>query len=372
MFLVFGCAGVIGLVLLVFTLTSPRYASEGNYSEAQTAGEVTTPLEEVPEVTEGAGAPSLSMGIGGDVTFGLAVADVIEREGAAYPWAAVAPLFEDYDVTVANLEGPFCRGSEPNPDQPSIYLRGDASYAAPMADAGIDAVCLANDHIMDYGTAGLEETLNTLRAEEIGVFGAGSNKRAADQPLLIESANGASVALLSFCDVAPPAYVAGDDSPGVSRASLDGIREIVGTAAGEAPYVVVFVHWGDVGSADITSRQREIAQACVDAGADLVVGSHPHVVQGIEVISGVPIIYSLGNLVFSSESEAGKNAVFAGCSFSGDRLTRLDLIPLRVEGARPTPLAGEQAESVLRQLEATSPGVGLEISPLTGTATLRL
>jgi hypothetical protein len=148
-FLVFGCTALIGLVLLVFTLTSPRYA-DGNGNGVQTAGEVIQPQEAKPKSTASAAVLPLSLGLGGDVAYGLAVADVIAREGPAYPWAGVSALLDIYDVTVVNLEGPLCRGTTPNTDQPSVYLRGDASCAAPMADAGIDAVCLANDHIMDY------------------------------------------------------------------------------------------------------------------------------------------------------------------------------------------------------------------------------
>lgn len=370
LFLVCGCTAVIGLVLLVFTLTSPREYSNAQ-GDTHTEGEVIRVPEQEHQAPVSAGAPPLSLGLGGDVAFGPAVADIIAREGPAFLWTEASPLFDAYDITAVNLEGPLCRGATPNAVQSSVYLRGDASCAAPMAEAGIDAVCLANDHIMDYGAAGLEETLNILRAEELGAFGAGSGRSAAERPLVLETGNGASIALLSFCDVAPPAFSAGEDTPGISTASLERIGEMVGTAARDAHYVAVFVHWGEVGSQEITPRQREIATACVDAGADLVAGCHPRVVQGIEVLDGVPVIYSLGNLVFSPESEAGKAAIFAGCRFSGGRLTGLEIVPLRVEGARPVPLSGEQAENALKYLEAASPGVQLEISPATGTATIR-
>jgi nucleotide-binding universal stress UspA family protein len=373
-FLVFGCTAVIGLVLLVFTLTSPRYADDSRSSrnDVQTAGEVVQPQETQSQPVASTGMLPLSLGVGGDVSFGLAMADIVAAEGAAYPWTEVSALLDIYDISVANLEGPLCRGTSPNPAQSTVCMKGDTSCAAPMADAGIDVVCLSNDHIMDYGAAGLEETLNILRAEELAAFGAGSSKSAAEQPLVLNTENGATIALLSFCDVAPPAYTAGVDTPGISQASLEDIGEAVATAAQGAQYVAVFVHWGEVGSPEITTRQREIARACVEAGADLVVGCHPHVVQGIELLDGVPVIYSLGNLVFSSDSEMGKTAIFAGCGFSGGRLTSLEIIPLRVEGAHPVPLYGEQAENVLRSLQEASPGVRLEVSSATGTATVGL
>jgi poly-gamma-glutamate capsule biosynthesis protein CapA/YwtB (metallophosphatase superfamily) len=373
-FLVAGCALVVGVVLLVFELTSPRYP-EGNNARAGyagMAGEAVEAQQEQAAEAQGADAPPLSLGLGGDVSFGLAVADILAREDPAYPWTEVSALFGEYDFTAVNLEGPLCRGGKPNPDQPSVNLRGDASCAGPMAAAGIDAVSLANDHIMDYGASGLEETLNILRAEKLGTFGAGSDRRTAEQPLVLRAEGGASVALLSFSDVAPASYAAGEDSPGVSTASTASIEEMVGRAAEESSYVVVFMHWGGVGSAEITPRQRELARICVRAGADLVAGCHPRVVQGMELIDGVPVLYSLGNLLFSADSEEGKNAIFAGCRFAGGRVVSMEIIPLRVEGAKPARLEGEAAESVLLQLKAASPGVELEISPEAAAATLEI
>lgn len=366
-FLAYGCILLFGLILLVFILTEPRYADEmgGTSGGTQTAGEVVWAEERAEAEPD---APPLSLGLGGDVTFGLEIADIVAREGTAYPWEEITSLFGEYDITAVNLEGPLCRGNSPGTSQASVLLRGDASCAAPMAGAGIDAVCLANDHAMDYGTAGLEETLNILRAHDVGVCGAGSSRSAAERPLVLAGENGATVALISFCDVAPENWAAGEDTPGIARAGLERIEELVGQAALEAHYVVVFVHWGEIGSQEIAPRQREIAKACVDAGADLVAGCHSHVVQGIEVISGVPVIYSLGNLVFPSDSEAGKNALFAGCHFEGGCLAGLEIVPLRIEGGRPVPLSGSEAENALRLLETASPGVRMEISATTATA----
>ncbi|MEW6553467.1 MAG: CapA family protein [Actinomycetota bacterium] len=370
-FLVFGCTAVVGLVLLVFSLTSPRYDDGDSGIHTQTAGEFIQATE-AEERSSSAATPTLSLGVGGDVTFGLAVADLIAQGEPAYPWAEVSPLFGLYDFTVVNLEGPLCSGTISSSTRDSLDMRGDTCNAATMAEAGIDALSLANDHIMDYGAAGLEETLSALGAQGLGGFGAGTGAAAAERPLLLEAPSGATIALLSFSDVATPTSAAGEDTPGVCEASLEDLEEKVGAAARQAHYVAVFVHWGEVGSAEITRRQREIAAACVAGGADLVVGCHPHVVQGIEVISGVPVIYSLGNLVYSSESEAGKNSIFAACRFNMGRLTSLEIIPLRVEGGRPTPLYDGQAEELLRGLKAASPGVDLEISPATSTATLGL
>lgn len=357
LFLIGGCALVALLITLVFAFTP------STKKRVEVQGVKALPEEETADELEGEESPPLSLGLGGDVCFGLDVAPFIAGNGPGYPWSEITPLLESYDITAVNLEGPLCHGENPHPDQPSFHVRGEDSCASPMAAAGVDAVCLANDHIMDYGSQGLEETLNLLRGEGIDSFGAGASGQVAAEPLIKENEGGARVALLAFCDVAPPSYYASEDSPGLSEAALDRIQEMVSAAAEKAPYVVVILHWGDMGSKDITPRQIELAHACVDAGADFVAGSHPHVIQGIEVWEGVPIMYSLGNLVYFSQSEEGKMGLLAGCYFDEGRLTKLEFVPLRVEEARPAGAVGEMAASILQEVASASPGVEIEISP---------
>ncbi|MDY6796918.1 MAG: CapA family protein [Actinomycetota bacterium] len=359
LFLVTGCimiALVIGLVFAFTPTSSPReeepvrtysyqpYASSHGEAEA---------LEE-PAV--------LSLGIGGDVCLGLEVADLVQGEDSGYLWTEVSDLFDGYDLVAVNLESPLCRYSEPHEDQLSVHIRGDDDCASPMAEAGVDAVCLANDHIMDFGSQGLEETLNALRSEEIGSYGAGPSASMASKPLIEEGDNGASVALLAFCDVAPASYAAGEDSPGLAAASSEEMASAVDDAGMEADYVAVILHWGDMGSNVVTDRQRELAHTCVEAGADLVAGCHPHVIQGLEVWQGVPIIYSLGNLVYYSQGEEGKSGLFAGCYFEDGSLASLELIPMRIEGAKPAQASGDEAQLILQEMAALCPEADVEIS----------
>jgi poly-gamma-glutamate capsule biosynthesis protein CapA/YwtB (metallophosphatase superfamily) len=366
LFLIGGCALVALLITLVFAFTP------STKKRVEVQGVKALPEEETADELEGEESPPLSLGLGGDVCFGLDVAPFIAGNGPGYPWSEITPLLESYDITAVNLEGPLCRSKYAHPEQPSFHVRGENSCASSMSAAGVDAVCLANDHIMDYGSQGLEETLNLLHGEEMDSFGAGASEQVAAEPLIRENEEGARIALLAFCDVAPPSYSATEDSPGLSEAALDRIQEMVGAAAEKASYVVVVMHWGDVGSKEITPRQRELAHACVGAGADLVAGGHPHVIQGIEVWEGVPIMYSLGNLVFFSQSEEGKGGLFAGCYFNEGRLTALELVPLRVEGARPASAVGEMAVSILQEVASASPGVEIEISPQGNKAYVKL
>lgn len=370
-FLISGCAGVTLLVLLVFTFAPTKTPQRGAVVEVK--GEVATAggmaAGGTLEADDGS-VPPLSLAVGGDVCFGLGTADYMAASGPAYPWAEIAALLSACDFSVANLEGPLCRSGTPHPDQPTNHIKGDASCAPPMAAAGLDALCLANDHIMDYGSAGLEETLNILSGQDMEGFGAGPSRQVAEQPLVMEADNGARLALVAFCDVAPPSYAAGENSPGISAAASERVAGAVSRAAEEAPYVMAYFHWGELSSPYITARQRELARAAVAAGADLVVGCHSHMVQGMEIWQGVPVIYSLGNLVFSARSSEEWSGILASCRFADGRLAELEITPLRLDGARPAALCGAEAEAALQQIVGRSPGADLHITPGEGRARL--
>lgn len=367
-FLILSTTGFLLVVSLIFAFTpSSPDINEGVRVEGEgVAGEGGGAREEVADM-EGAG--SLTLGLGGDVSFGLEAEAIVAARGAGYPWEEIAPLLAECDFNAVNLESTLCRGGAPNPAQTTFLARGDISCAAAMSEAGVDAVNLANDHAMDYNSSGLEETLNNLHGQAIEAFGAGPSLDAAVTPVVLEAGSGARLALLSFCDVAPASYAATADFPGISVATAEGVAEAV-RAAAESNYVVVYFHWGELNSPYVTDRQRELAQAAVTAGADLVVGSHPHVVQGIEVWQGVPILYSLGNLIFSASSTESWNGVFASCRFDGGSLADLEIVPLRLDGARPAPLEGDEAVAALEELASRSPSVELEISPSQGRSRL--
>jgi len=367
-FLVLGCLAVVLLVFTVFALTGPPTSPEGPSLAVDTevAG------EEISATEEAAPAGSVSLGLGGDVTFGLEVAYFLQQNGVDYPWGEIRDLLGSYDHVVVNLEGPLCRGQGEGARTACLPVRGDVACAAPMAEAGVDAVCLANDHAMDYGPSGLEEALSVLRGAGLAYCGVGPSLQEAERPLLLQGPSGGRVAVLSFCDVAPASSVAGAATPGVAAADPQRMEEAIRAARQEADYVVTLLHWGELWSSEVTDRQRELARVCAEAGADLVVGNHPHVVQGVEMISGTPVFYSLGNLVYHSQNEEGRKGIFLGCTFSHGALTGLVINPIEINDARPDLPRTDRAEAFLRELAASSPGVRLEMRREAGTAVLRL
>ncbi len=349
--------------VLVFLATAPR----NGQAERPCAAVEDNPKAEASAPEKPVSSGALTLGVGGDVTFALEMAQLVASYGPEYPWGNLIELLREYRFFAVNLEGVLCgTGHAVNPDQTSYPMRGDVSCARAMAEAGVDAVCLGNDHAMDFGSSGLEESLNVLRMAGIAAVGAGASLRAALEPAVLRDEEGGEVALLSFSDVGSPSYAAEEGRAGVAPAEAAVVEEAVRRAADAHPYVVVFMHWGEIGSSEVTGRQRELASVCARSGADLVVGCHPHVTQGMELVEGVPVFYSLGNLVFYPQSEEGRRGIFLGCRFAAGVLDRLEVIPILIEAGRPAPMSGGAAEDFLRAWRERCPEEGLELQERDG------
>ena len=193
------------------------------------------------------------------------------------------------------------------PVQKSFDLKAPPQAAQALALAGFDLVSQANNHAMDFGYAGLTDTQKYLGQYGIATVGAGANAAAAQTPVII-TRNGLRMAFLAYVDVPPEksgfdphTWAATASSPGVAWADPEQIRADVQAARQKADVVIVLLHSGieitDVIN-NISANQRLDAQTAIDAGAALVIGSHPHVLQQIEPYHGGLIAYSLGNFVF--------------------------------------------------------------------------
>ncbi|MPZ99378.1 MAG: hypothetical protein GEU80_08595 [Dehalococcoidia bacterium] len=241
---------------------------------------------------------SVTLAAVGDLMLDRDVEALMLEHGAGYPFERVLPLLEA-DLLVGNLEGTFTERWE---GLDKFYTFNTAPELADgLALAGFDGVSLANNHATDYGVEGLRDTLETLEAADVGVFGAGAGRDSAEAPLLLE-ANGLTVALLGFSDIDETIF-ADDASMGVAKAEVEAIGERVEQARSQADFVVVMLHAGTEYVREPTSRQRELARSAIDAGAGVVVGHHPHVVQPWERYRDGIILYSLGNFVFDLDAE---------------------------------------------------------------------
>lgn len=209
-------------------------------------------------------------------------------------------LIGESDYFAANQEFPFSSRGQQAPDKQYTF-RLPESRVSLMNEIGVDLVTLANNHALDFGTDALLDTVSTLDQAGILHVGAGADSEAARQPAIVD-VNGVRVGFIGASRVIPVAsWTAGASSPGMLTAYDPAL--LVQTIQETRPlcdYLVVLIHWGVERAEMPVDHQTSLGRQCIDAGADLVVGSHPHVLQGIEYYRGKPIVYSLGNFIFGS------------------------------------------------------------------------
>ena len=287
-----------------------------------------------------------TLGLGVDFPFAGGTAEIVSRyccstRGALLPRArrtgnagAVRDLLANADLSIANFENPA-------PDD-FIYHPGGYRFSADPAliegvkNAGIDWVSLANNHIGDSGAGGIADTIANLDRWGIAHGGAGANLAAARAPSILD-AGGIKVAILGY-DTIKPAYGASATAAGSNQMSPTRVREDVAAArALGADLVVVFPHWGVEYTANPTAYQRSLAHAAIDAGADIVIGNHPHWAGAVEVYKGKPTFYALGDFVFNIDrSEQTEEGITLELTYSGTRLVQAQMHPyLILDGSQP-------------------------------------
>lgn len=238
---------------------------------------------------------AVSMVFVGDVMLDDAPGRVVRKGRDPFKW--VAHWLRDADLRVANLESVVATTGTPEPDKPYTF-RAHPRVLGPLS-RHFDAVGLANNHAGDYGPAALMQTLDLLKQRGIRHFGAGADLAQAHTPLIIER-SGLRIALLGYNEFFPRSFEADVDKPGIAWSEDAQVRRDIELARRQhrADLVIPVMHWGWEYEPLARPRQRELARLMLAAGADAVVGGHPHVTQDIEIVGGKPVFYSLGNFVF--------------------------------------------------------------------------
>ncbi len=212
------------------------------------------------------------------------------------PLAAFDDVLRQADYVIGNLECPVATRGEPLANK--IYTFRAHPRALSTLAGRFDAVSVANNHSGDYGQSAFVETLEHLARRGIQAFGGGRNLSEAHQPLFVER-QGMRIALLAYNEFKPRSFEAGADWPGIAWSEdSQVVADIRAARAAGADIVIPFMHWGWERETQANDRQRQLARRMIDAGADVVVGTHPHVTQGVEYYRGKLIVYSLGNFVF--------------------------------------------------------------------------
>jgi hypothetical protein len=269
----------------------------------------------------------------GDITFGEQVGPAIARYGPAYPWTGVAATLRGADVTTGNLETAVSERGVAAVKQ--YVFRGTPGALPPLSRrAGFDVLTLANNHAGDYGPAALLDTVAAVRAAGIQPIGAGADELAARRPAVVR-AGGLRIAFLGYSDVNPLGFPATATTPGTARADPAAIAADVRASRRRADLVVCFFHWGVELRPEPDARQQELARACLAAGAQVVLGAHPHVFGPVTQPTRRSLVaWTLGNFVFPSSGATAQTAILQ---------VRLDargvhgyrLIPVRIDGFVP-------------------------------------
>lgn len=216
-----------------------------------------------------------------------------------FPFLKISDTLKKADILVGNLEGPI---SDKGTKVGSIYsFRAAPESIEGLTYAGFDVLSLANNHAFDYGRLALEDTFLRLKENEIDYIGAGLNATEAFSPL-IKEVNGFKIGFLAYTNLGPKGWRAGANSPGlawINENSFEELKKNISLARTKSDILVVSLHAGEEYITDPPNYfQTSFAQLAIDAGADIVIGHHPHVVQKNEEYNGGYIFYSLGNFVF--------------------------------------------------------------------------
>jgi poly-gamma-glutamate synthesis protein (capsule biosynthesis protein) len=237
----------------------------------------------------------------GDMMLNRGVEYRIKREGDGnfkFPFLKVAEALEGTDILFGNLEGPI---SDKGIKVGSIYsFRNNPEAIEGLTFAGFDVISLANNHAFDYGREALEDTFLRLKNAGIDYVGAGFNKGEAYSPV-VKEINGMRIGVLAYTNLGPETWKATEINSGIawiSERDFEKIKKDIKNAKSQADILIVSLHSGEEYQKEPTRFQIDFAKMAIDAGADLVVGHHPHVTQKNETYNDKYIFYSLGNFVF--------------------------------------------------------------------------
>lgn len=296
------------------------------------------------------GPPSITLAFGGDVHFVEADDGVpnrtwklLDRPETAF--GPVAEWFTAADVAMVNLETAVTTGGTPEPKR-FLFRAPPAAYEAVRA-AGIDVVSLANNHALDYGREGLADTLAYAAQAGVPVVGAGPDAAAAYAPWVVEVA-GVRIAVLGFSQVHElwESWRAEEDRAGIAYA-LDERRALAAVEAAQeaADVVVVYMHWGEEGNHCPTGEMTRFAELVAGAGADLVVGTHAHVLLGGGWLGRTYVQYGLGNFLWWRDEAFSNDTGALWVTLRGAEVESVELRPAVISAGTGQPIPAEGAEA---------------------------
>lgn len=297
--------------------------------------------------------PEVSLLAVGDIMLSRSVEQMmISKNDWQWPFALVATTTSQADISFANLETPLTPGRIIKTGE--FAFRSDPQSIAGLKSAGFDILSLANNHIPNFGQAGLDSTFQILGENNIFYVGAGIDDVQARQPIIM-SIKGLKFGFLAYNDpsVVPVSYQAKESQAGTAFMDIDSLKEDIARLKPQVDWLIVSMHSGDEYQARPNKKQIEFAHTAIDAGADVVIGHHPHVVQTMEEYQGKYIFYSLGNFVFDQLwSEDTRRGLIVKIIFTKDTIKTPEFIPVYInQYFQPEVATGTVAEKIIKRLK---------------------
>lgn len=272
-------------------------------------------------------------------------------------------VMEEADIFMVNNEFTYTTRGEALPEK-AFTFRSNPKNINLLKDMGVDLVSLANNHAYDFGEMSLLDSIETLEANDMSFVGAGRNLEEAREPYYV-TINGIKIAIVAATQIErldnPDTKGATENQAGVfrcfSEAELSRLLETVKLAKAESDFVVIYIHWGTENTDELDWAQTYQAPKLADAGADVIIGSHTHCLQQIDIIKGVPVIYSVGNFWFNSKKL--DNGLIR-LTFTKDELESFEFLPGIQENCSTALALDGEKNRIIQYMRSISPNVTIE------------
>ncbi len=355
------------------TIPITEIQSDNSASEENPEAEETPQPIVIPEEDEGythifspAVDDAITIGFAGDILFDdhYAVGNAFRNHGNSAVGVVGTSLLEkmnNVDIMMVNNEFPYSNGGSPTEGK-TYTFRARPETASILNEMGVDIVGLANNHAYDYGETALLDTFNTLESVGIEYAGAGRNIDEASHTIYYITESGRKFAIICATQIErlsnPDTKEATATSAGVFRC-LDDTRllERITEAKEKDAFVIVFIHWGTESTQELDYLQRDQAAEIAAAGADLIIGAHPHILQKIDYIGDVPVVYSLGNYIFNSKNI---DTCMIIATIHGDNAIDLQMVPALQRNCTVKEADDYEAGRIWNDMMAMSPNITID------------
>lgn len=334
--------------------TDPDYALQTQFALTAAPGFETAAAELAPHLSKSLREGNVHLTAVGDLMLARDLGVIMERGNLAFPFAETSHLLQSADLTIGNMESAL--GTIGQAAEKSYPFQAPPAAAEALALAGFDIITLANNHAMDFGPEALLQGLNLLHEQEIATVGAGANAEAAYRPHFAE-VNGLTLAFLGYVNVPiegstnfdVQTWTAVANTPGLAWGEPEQIFDDVTAVVPQADLTIVLLHSGWEYVEEPSDVQMAAAHAAIDAGADLVIGHHTHILQGVEFYNAGVIVYGLGNFAFDINGPPETAVLNVWLDRNGVR--QLELIPAIIqETGQPRPAEPEETAVILERV----------------------